>query len=105
MSTFRHCQPPLSLVLELLSFQVSSLPVPVLLAQQISDSKRVMAAFQSGAAANNICYGAESQRYLGTANFMLKGKSAFGRDPKKTKQKKPPKLSLKKSMGRVGWGE
>lgn len=78
-----------SLILELLGFQVSSLSVPVLLAQQVSDSKQIMAAFQSGAAANNICYGAESQRYLGTATFMLKRKSALGRAPKN----KPAKLT------------
>lgn len=31
-----------------------------------------MAAFQGGAAANNICHRAESWRYLGTATFMFK---------------------------------
>lgn len=36
-----------------------------------------MAAFQSRAAANNICYRAESMRYLGTATFMLKENMHF----------------------------
>lgn len=61
-----------SLILELLGFQVSSLFTPVLLSQQIYNSKQIMAAFQGGAAANNICYRAESWRYLGTATFMFK---------------------------------
>lgn len=74
VSTYRRCR-PLLLILELLVFQVSSFALPVLLAQQISDSKQIMAAFQSGAAANNICYGAESRRYLGTATFMLTEKA------------------------------
>lgn len=86
-----------SLILELPGFQVSSLAVPVLLAQQISDSKRIMAAFRSRAAANNICYGAESMRYLGTATFMPKENVHF-EEVQKTSQQKPTKLNIKKSI-------
>lgn len=96
--TTRHFS---SLILELLGFQVSSLSVPVLLAQQIADSEWIMAAFQSGAAANNICYGAESRRYPGTATFMLKEKVHL-EELQKTSQQKPPKLSLKTSILGVG---
>lgn len=57
-----------------------------------------MAAFQSGTAANNTCYGAESQRYLGTTTFMLKEKVHL-EELQKTNQQKPSKLSLKKLLG------
>lgn len=62
-----------------------------------------MAAFQSLAAANNICCGAESMRYLGTATFMLRENMHF-EEVQKTNQKKPLKLNIKKSiLGESKW--
>lgn len=57
-----------------------------------------MAASQSGAAANSICYRAESQRYLGTATSVFKVELLKG--SLSNNQQGPPELSVKRNIFR-----